>query len=32
MTAMNTALNGTGWQYVENGSDTNFPLVIKATE
>ena len=31
MTAMNAALNGTGWQY-ETSSDTSFPLVIKATE
>ena len=31
LSAMNTALSGTGWQY-ETSSDTSFPLVIKATE
>ena len=31
MSAMNTALTGTGWRY-ETSSDTSFPLVIKATE
>ena len=31
LSAMNTALTGTGWQY-ETSSDTSFPLVIKATE
>ena len=30
MSAMNTALSGTGWQY-ETSSDDDFPLVIKAT-